>query len=365
MDCCRSKTWWPTWELFSCGLSMSFLFDPWCNISVTYIITLITVPQIRHGAEVKISTDEGSRPPQLKVWALGGGTWDMGTMDISTVCCRKVWMRNEKNGHIFHSKLVSVVRITSIFLTYYDSNNNNDKTWVQTRAWLALQPTWHYIKPTSNPFQSLFNLFRHPHFMLFTGRIQEPPRWRHMQWDPAVYGAVLVITWARLVTSDLLLELSPDFAIAISSLQALCTLQRFLHTLRCWFKVWVVTVVLGFSATGPAGYCGCIYGKASSRPHHVPQAVRYRHWTPVWEVRWQVCDLWFLCETQSVGQSLWWVQLWELPGQVCHLWRCWDFRCFLLQRVLPMREGSRWMSKDCESRHCSNWFVLREKEVWL
>ena len=218
MDCCRSKTWWPTWELFSCGLSMSFLFDPWCNISVTYIITLITVPQIRHGAEVKISTDEGSRPPQLKVWALGGGTWDMGTMDISTVCCRKVWMRNEKNGHIFHSKLVSVVRITSIFLTYYDSNNNNDKTWVQTRAWLALQPTWHYIKPTSNPFQSLFNLFRHPHFMLFTGRIQEPPRWRHMQWDPAVYGAVLVITWARLVTSDLLLELSPDFAIAISSL---------------------------------------------------------------------------------------------------------------------------------------------------
>ena len=71
---------------------------------------------------------------------------------------------------------------------------------------------------------------------------------------------------------------------------------------------------------------------------YVPEAARNCYWTTLWEMWWEVCNMWFLCVPLHTCSSLRWMQLWILPRSLCYLWRSGNFWCLLLQRVYTAGE---------------------------
>ena len=106
-------------------------------------------------------------------------------------------------------------------------------------------------------------------------------------------------------------------------------------------------------------------GEASSWSHHVPEAARHRDWSPVWEMRWQVCHLRLVRAPMYACPGLRWVQLWFIPGKVCDLRRSRHLRRLLLQGVYPAGEGPGWLSQDRQSWKCQDRSLLWAQEVWF
>jgi len=72
------------------------------------------------------------------------------------------------------------------------------------------------------------------------------------------------------------------------------------------------------------------HGQASSWFDYVSKAARDCHWTTVWEVWWQVCDLWLLRASLYTCPRLWRMQLWVVSGSMCHIRRSRNIWCLLL-----------------------------------